>query len=124
MMNYTLSKKQTSVANKDRLRQLREAKKSRAQAREGHAHGYKPTPYTPTGYIKKTRELEWKGHTDASNDVVPFRGEGVGQSRSGFYLHPITNTAQWDTHADFLCPVTQYYYESTAPHATLPHCVL
>ena len=114
MTNYTLSKKQTSVANKDRLCQMREAKKSRAQARDGHAHGYKPNPRTPTGYIKKSRELQWIQRT--KNDLV-------GECYKNFYMHPITKQAQWDV-TDAMSPVTQYYYESTAPHATLPHCVL
>jgi hypothetical protein len=122
MTNMPLSKKQTIIAKKRRLCKLREEKKSRAKARSGHASGYKPNTLSYFGYTHKSRQLPWKGGVNKSGSIRPYGGEGMNQSSKLFFLHPINYTPHWDT-SIVPTPVTQYYYESVALHASLPPAI-
>ncbi len=126
-MSQTISKKQFTRNQKQAKADRRQAKRERERSRQGHATGYKPYRETAaaklTGYRVVRQELPWKGSVnEKTGKAEALKGEGQGQSRVSFFLHPVTNVPIWHSSPPSEVAVVRYILESTSPLANLPHC--
>ncbi len=126
-MSQTISKKQFTRNQKQAKADRRQAKRERERSRQGHATGYKPYRETAaaklTGYRVVRQELPWKGSVnEKTGKAEALKGEGQGQSRVSFFLHPVTNVPSWHSSPPSEVAVVRYILESTSPLANLPHC--